>query len=144
MRIESVHDEFLMYLRIERNCSPKTIEAYGGDMKTFRRALAEFGIQPDVEAIDRKIVRQYVVWMKDREFASATIARKINSLRSFWNYLIENEMTEHNPVLRAAIPKQPRVLPEYLSIDECTRLLAAAGQQKNAFRVSLPPITGPG
>ena len=49
MRIESVHDEFLMYLRIERNCSPKTIEAYGGDMKTFMRALAEFGIEPEVD-----------------------------------------------------------------------------------------------
>jgi site-specific recombinase XerD len=133
MRIESLYEEFLIYLNVERNCSPLTVEAYGADLKTLKRALAELDVTAEVEAIDRRVVRHYVVWMREQGLSAATVARKINSLRSFWNYLLDNELTETNPLRGAVIPKQARRLPGHLSAEECLELIAAAAGQDSRF-----------
>jgi integrase/recombinase XerC len=97
MRIESLYEEFLTYLAVERDCSPLTVAAYRSDAVTLKKALGDLGIAHEIQAIDRQVIRRYVVWMKDRGMSAATIGRKINSLRSFWNYLLDNDLAEYCP-----------------------------------------------
>jgi len=133
MRIDSAYEEFLTYLAIERNCAVLTVEAYQSDGRVFLRYLAEEGVAAEVEAVDRQVLRRYVVWLRGRGLQATTIARRINSLRSFWKYLWDSEYTTSDPFRKLAMPKQDRKLPVYLSEDECRRLVEAAGDQRSQF-----------
>ncbi len=133
MRIEELHQEFLTYLSVERNCSPLTIQAYKSDGRMFLQSLEEQGVPPEVEAITKQAVRQYVVWLRERGLKPSSVARRINSLRSFWNYLWDNDYTKTNPFRHVTLPRQPRNLPTYLSEDECRRVIKAAGNQQCQF-----------
>ncbi len=133
MRIEPLYQEFLAYLEVERNCSPLTVDAYASDGRMFRRALEEFGVEPDTDAIDRQLIRRYIIRMRERDLSPATVARRINSLRSFWSYIWENEYVDHNPMRGLTLPKQTRNVPSYLSEQECRQIIAATQEQKSAF-----------
>ena len=133
MRIEPLYEEFLTYLSVERNCSPLTLSAYRSDGRLFLQALADREVPPTLTAITKPVARQYVVWLRERGLKPASVARRIHSLRSFWNYLGDTDLTDTNPLRRLSLPKQPRRLPVYLSEEECRRLLAAAGQQRSPF-----------
>lgn len=91
MRIESVYDEFLTYLSLERNSSPLTVDSYRSDGRVFLRLLDEHDAAHEIEAVSRQVLRQYVIWLRKRGLQPATVARRVHSLRSFWNYLWENE-----------------------------------------------------
>lgn len=133
MRIEPLYEEFLTYLAVERNCAKLTVEAYQSDSRMFLRFLEELGSGPDVEAVTKHVLRQYVVRLRERGLQPATVARRIHSLRSFWNYLWDCEYTDVNPFRRLTLPKQSRKLPTYLSEDDSRRLIEAAGGQPSAF-----------
>ena len=133
MRIEPLYEEFLTYLSIERNCAKLTVEAYRSDGRVFLRALDEMGIEHEVEAITKHVLRQYVVWLRERDLQPATVARRAHSLRSFWNYLWDSEHTDTDPFRKLTLPKQSRKLPTYLAEDECRRLIEAAGRQASKF-----------
>jgi len=133
MRIEPLYKEFLTYLSVERNCSPLTIEAYRSDSRLFLRFLEEGGLEAEVEAIAKPVLRQYVVWLRERGLKPSSVARRLHSLRSFWHYLWDSDYTETNPFGRLTLPRQPHSLPVYLSEDECRQLIEAAGQQKSEF-----------
>ncbi|NSW58639.1 MAG: tyrosine-type recombinase/integrase [Armatimonadetes bacterium] len=133
MRIEPLYEEFLTYLAVERNCAKLTVEAYQSDGRMFLRFLEELGSGPDVEAVTKHVLRQYVVWLRERGLQPATVARRIHSLRSFWNYLWDCEYTDDNPFRKLTLPKQSRKLPTYLPEDDCRRLIDAAGEQASAF-----------
>ena len=133
MRIEPLYEEFLTYLSVERNCSKLTIEAYRSDGRAFCRALDELEIPHDVDQVSKQVLRQYVVWLRERGLQPATVVRRIHSLRSFWNYLWDCEYTDANPFRKLTLPKQSRKLPVYLSEDECRRLIAAARSQASPF-----------
>jgi len=133
MQVQSLYEEFLSYLSVERNCSPLTLSSYRSDWSVFLQALSELGVSVKLSAITRQVVREYVVWMRKRGLSPATVARRIHSLRSFWNYLWENDYTDTNPFRKLSLPKQVRQLPVYLSEDECRSMIAGAGEQKSAL-----------
>jgi site-specific recombinase XerD len=133
MKIQPLYEEFLTYLAVERNCSPLTIEAYQSDGRMFQRALSELGGEDEVEMVTRQVLRQYVIWLRKRGLSPATVARRIHSLRSFWNYIWDNEYVAANPFRGLTLPKQSRKLPVYLSEDECRRLIEATQRQSSPF-----------
>jgi len=137
MRLDELHNEFLSYLEVERNCSPSTIATYGYSFRTFLRFLSHHGLAPTLDNIDRSVARRYVVWLHSRGLKPATVALRLNSLRSFWNYLRESEYTQTDPFFRIFLRKRAGRTPSHLTLDEAERLLAAAEQQEdlfNAFR----------
>ena len=133
MRIEPLYQEFLTYLSVERNCSPLTVTAYQSDGRLFLTSLADQSEPPEIESVTRLVVRQYIVWLRNRGLKPSSVARRIHSLRSFWNYLWDSDYTDTNPFRKLTLPKQSRSLPIYLSEEECRRLLDGAGHQISAF-----------
>ena len=133
MRIEPLYQEFLTYLSVERNCSPLTVTAYQSDGRLFLASLADQSELPEIESVTRLVVRQYIVWLRNRGLKPSSVARRIHSLRSFWNYLWDSDYTDTNPFRKLTLPKQSRALPVYLSEEECRRLLDAAGKQSGSF-----------
>jgi site-specific recombinase XerD len=131
--IEALYEEFLTYLAVERNSAKLTVDSYRSDARMFLKFLDEAGVTHEVEAVTKQVLRQYIVWLRERGLQPATVARRIHSLRSLWNYLWDCEYAETNPFRKLRLPKQSRRLPVYLSEDECRRLIAGAAQQASVF-----------
>ena len=121
-------DDFLRYLTAVRGLSFATAEAYAADVLQFVDFLAAtFGEQHafDWAAVDFRVVRRFVMHLRQAHYAPASIARKLASLRSFFRYLVNNGLIEHNPAQLVTLPQQRRRLPEVLYAGEVERLLSS-------------------
>ncbi len=121
---------FLRYLEVEKGCSPGTIRAYCLDLE---KGLFPFVRQRDrfeTAEITRDDIRGYLDYLAfERGNSSAARARKLAAIKSFFNYLVENEALEVNPAASIRSPKIPEKEPEYLTDEECFRLLATIAQK---------------
>jgi len=118
-------EEFLHYLETEKGYSPYTVRSYFYDFQTWLRHLEEESMKPELELVDPMYIRSFVAKLSDSGLKPATVARRINAIRSFWNYLIDCEYTEKNPCRRIVTPKLEQTLPIYLCEEEVNALLAA-------------------
>lgn len=132
--------EFLNYLIAEKGCSSNTIAAYQNDLTQFHAFLAERG--PLKGAADWSIVTRdhlvnYIFFLKEREYASATVARKVAAMKSFCHFLLRTDVIADDPAEELDSPKVRKQLPNTLTPDEVDRLLAMptrSGQTPKALR----------
>jgi len=121
---------FLRYLQAERNVSSHTTAAYLRDITQFAAFVWE---QPEIpldwSQVDRFHARRFLMLFQKAGAAPATTARKLASLRSFFRYLEREAVVQTNPFGGLRGPKQPRTLPDVLSVAEITRLLEAPAQR---------------
>ena len=73
--------------------------------------------------IDRYDARGFIVYLQKKEISASTICRKISALRSFFSFLMEEQIIEKNPFVGLNSPKKNKPLPKVLSIEEVKRLL---------------------
>jgi integrase/recombinase XerC len=120
-------NQFLTYLRVERNLSSRTIEAYQYDLEKFRIFVEQyFRMLPTLPRIIPEVIREYLSKLQaERNYRSASLARRISSLRSFFRFLTEQEYLKTNPMLAIRSPKLAKKLPIYLTAEELKRLLTA-------------------
>ncbi len=134
--------EFLHYSETIRGLSPRTVNGYYIDLRTFLKYLVQYrghsekdkSLQDvDIAWIDLDFLRKvnkaeiyeflyYVT--RERENASATRARKISSLKGFFRYLTSKTgQLQINPMDDIEMPAQKKRLPKYLSLTESMELL---------------------
>ena len=117
-------NEFLRYLQVEKGFSQGTIEAYRLDVE---RGLIPFLHQRDkfeVGEVTKADIRAYLDYLASgRGNCSATRAQKLAAIKSFFNYLVESDGLEVNPAASIRSPRIPEKEPEYLTEEECIRLL---------------------
>jgi site-specific recombinase XerD len=119
MGLEDCFDEFIDYLKAEKNASHYTIENYNSDFHIFLHFLLSQGIEPRFDTITPPILRKYTTYLKnDKEYAVETIRRKIHSIKSFFNFLYSQEYISKNPTAGIHAPKSPERLPVYLQAEE--------------------------
>jgi site-specific recombinase XerD len=120
-------DEYLRYLRVERNMSSRTISAYRYDLDKFRIFLEQhFRMLPTLPRINVEVIREYLSTLQaERNYRSTSLARRISSLRSFFRFLTEQDYLKTNPMLTIRTPKLAKKLPIYLTAEELKRLLMA-------------------
>ncbi len=114
--------EFLDHLRSERGLSEHTLSAYSNDLKQFVEFLTEIGLNTFNE-INRMTVTSYVKVMRDRNLASSSIARKLAALKTFFHWLVREQIVDRDPTLELERPKLPRGLPMVLTQPEVGRLI---------------------
>ena len=113
--------DFLDYVRFERGLSPNTVTAYGRDLARFAGFLVATGAQPGTATEDD--VRAYFAG-PGGDGASASVARRTASLRSFYAYLVREGERDDDPAARLRTPKRPQELPRVLSVEEVESVLA--------------------
>jgi Site-specific recombinase XerD len=116
-------DRFCEYLKLERNYSEKTIDAYRRDLVIFERFLKETDSQLDLLNVDRDLVRLWVVDLMDKGTATTTVNRKLSTLRSFYRFLRIRGIREISPVQGVTGPKNKRPLPQFVKESEMNELL---------------------
>lgn len=117
-------DNFLEYLQTERNASVHTVTNYSIDLIEFFRFL-ESKIKKDVKEVAYLDVRSFLAHLKERNYAKSSVARRLAALRSFFKYLMREEIITHNPAALIPTPKKGRTLPAFLDIADVELLINA-------------------
>jgi integrase/recombinase XerD len=118
---ENLVERFLEMISAEQGASPRTIEAYGRDL----RALIAFlqNKSDNVIACDGTRLRSFVADLGARGLAPATISRKISTVRQFFKFLLLEGLREEDPSLLLDPPRRGRSLPRVLSDRDVEALL---------------------
>ena len=122
--MQETFDKYLNYLEAERNASPYTVRNYTTDLLGFFEFLKTKKIG-SLKEVDRHILRSYLSQLMEQGFVKASIARKLSAIRSFYRYLVREEIIPTSPVATTSSPKLDKRLPSFLTMEEMLRLLEA-------------------
>jgi integrase/recombinase XerC len=128
--------QFLRHLRAERNASEHTVAAYLSDLQQFVAQLWGPDAAPPHpwKTPDRFAARRFLASFQKAGLAPATASRKMSSLRSFFRFLVREEMVKANPFAGLQQPKPRRRLPKVLGREEVLRLLDAPARLRAEAR----------
>lgn len=119
-----VIERFLGAMVAERGCSPFTVKSYREDLLQLAEFLASAGCRSPGDATST-ILRRFAGGLHAAGYASATVARKLASTRSFYAFGQREGWVRTNPAKPLRGPKRARKLPKFLTGEEIGRLLAA-------------------
>ncbi len=116
-------DEFHNWLRVERGYSPRTVDSYLSDLKE----LLLFCQQNDeLDPMRTETLRRFIGSLHGKN-SSASVARKLSALRTFFRFLQMQGKIDKNPLQGIANPRLVRYIPSFLTVDEVFCLLDAPG-----------------
>jgi len=127
--MEAGLERFLTYLQAERGASPYTLRNYGNEIKEFIAFAAGRGVN-QWQDVDAALIRAWMASLHDQEYHPASIARRLYELRSCFRFLVREKIVAQNPAALISPPKQPRTLPDYLSMAQMIELLSAPDVSK--------------
>jgi len=114
-------DKFLFFLKVELNYSELTIKSYQLDLTDFFRFIESKKI--NYLTITNHDVRGYLKYLDSCNLKNSTISRRISTLRTFYNYLVDENIVENNVFHNVKNPKLEKKLPNYLNYNEMEELL---------------------
>ena len=114
-------ERFIRYLRFEKRYSPHTIIAYQQDLQQFHAFLKLSEL--DFENVMHPHVRSWMVELMDQGTEAKTINRKISTLRSFYKFLLREQLVSNQPMIRVKAPKIPKKLPVIVEEQKLNPLL---------------------
>ncbi len=130
--VSSPVDDWLRYLRVQRNVSPHTLRAYASDVHDCAQWLdTSLGVRPLTAAV-RRDLRTWAASLHDR-YAPASSARKLSAVRRLFAWLRREDRIAVDPAHGLRTPKQDKKLPRFLSVDEVLILLRDAPLGTNPF-----------
>ncbi|MCB2154074.1 tyrosine recombinase XerC [bacterium] len=127
MPIEDALDSFHTFLRVEKNLSPRTREAYRYDLERFHKYLSGDGKESiGLKDVTPDHIREYMEFLqKDHGYKATTLSRVVASVRVFFDFCLEQELIDTSPAKDVHRPKLPKKLPIYLIEEEVRKLLTA-------------------
>lgn len=118
-------NEFLNYLKFERNRSDLTIKNYGEDLRAFKEFYGNLEGCHSWKSVDSDIIRDWMESMMDKGNNATSINRRLSALRSFYRFALARKLVDKDPVHGVTGPKKCRPLPQFLKENEMDRLLDA-------------------
>jgi integrase/recombinase XerD len=125
-------EQFQDYLTYERGLSPRTVSAYGRDLGRWLGFTVGLGVQ-DPSRVTPQQLREWVFSLKDAGLAATSIRRAQSALRTYYGFLLAEGAVEVDPTDRIESPRATRKLPDFLSLEETTRLLEAPDDSKPLY-----------
>jgi integrase/recombinase XerD len=127
-------ERFGDFLSLEQGASPRTHEAYGRDLVRFASWARTRGAAAPTD-VGPRLLRDFVYHLKDVGLAPASIRRNVSAVRTYYRFLLAEGHVVRDPSERLETPKRWRTLPDVLTVDEVSRLLAAPSlDEPLAFR----------
>ena len=111
--------DYINYIYIEKKLSNNTKDAYERDLIEFSNYLKN----KNINNITSNDIRKYINYLNDNNDKDRTIARKVVSIRTFFDYLMKNKIISENPCEKIELPKIKKSLPKVLSESEMNKLL---------------------
>ncbi|MFH1810973.1 MAG: tyrosine recombinase XerC [Pseudomonadota bacterium] len=114
---------FIEHLEHERRASPQTVRAYRNDLEQLCSYLEQRALPgaTDPARLDHIALRGYLAW-RLVETSSRTTARSLSAVRTFLRHLVRQGVLARNPAMLVDAPKQPKLLPRPLDVDDAFAL----------------------
>ena len=94
--LDNYFRQYLDYLQYQRHYADKTIESYKRQIDHFKQFLIEESID-DYNDVSYAMLRGYLTKLYEKNLSKTTINHKLSALRSFFNYLLKEELINDNP-----------------------------------------------
>ena len=131
--METHFHDFLTMLRVERNVSTHTIDAYKRDINQYLLYLGDLDIK-NLSDVKSTHIRDYIRILSDGGMAPASISRIISSIRTYYRFLSSENILDENPVLLINNPKLPKKLPDVLSEKEISLIINAIQESSQFYQ----------
>jgi len=119
---------FTAYLKLEKGLSENSIEAYTRDVDKLEQYAVAQNLKP--EAVTLSDLRQFINWVNELGMLASSQARVLSGVKSFYKYLLIEDMIKSDPAELLEAPKKQRKLPVVLSYADIEKLLAAIDLSK--------------
>jgi integrase/recombinase XerD len=133
--LDGLLKEYVYYLKITKGLSKNTISAYQRDLVDYIQFLQKQYVVKDPQKIVKSQVQNYLARLKRLELSSASITRKLSSLRSFHDYLYSEKLVSDNIIEHIPKPKTAKHLPTVLNYEEILALLQASIGDKSPLDI---------
>jgi len=121
--LDTLADQYLNYLLIEKGLSAKTLDSYGSDMTMYLSFLEENKINIITDA-DTPVILKHLISMRDAGLGARSRARHLVTIRGFYRFLVQEKILKHDPTRLIDLPKSGLKLPDVLSVEEVRLLLS--------------------
>lgn len=128
-------ENFLEQLLYQRNLSPHTVDAYRIDIVEFFKFLDQEGLE--YASFKYMDARNYLNMLYKRGLSKSTVSRKISSLRSFYNYLMDKGAVFGNPFTNLPNPKKEKHLPGFMYENEIEKLFDSLDKDAKMYERDL-------
>ncbi|MXV52169.1 site-specific tyrosine recombinase XerD [Pedobacter sp. HMF7647] len=122
MSWESTIKGFKAYLRLERSASPNTLEAYLRDVEKLRQYAETIGSKKPTELL-KSDLKNFLIWINELGVLPSSQARIISGIKSFFKFMMLEEMITIDPASLIETPKLSKKLPDVLSVEEIDKLI---------------------
>ena len=118
---------FLNYIKNIKNYSDYTVLNYSKDLSVFIDFLDNKNI--NWNQINYQKIRGFLLFLDTKKYSNKTIARHISTLRSFFKYLLKENIVIENPVVLISNPKKEKKLPTFLYYNEIDEIINFSNEQ---------------
>ncbi len=122
--LDMLIDQYLNFLLVEKGLSRSTIESYSRDIVRYRNFLKHNDVQRP-SPTDTTLILKHMIALRNAGLGARSRARHLVSIRGFYRFLVHEKIIPRDPSRLVDLPKMGLNLPDVLSIDEISRLLAA-------------------
>ncbi|MEO0072723.1 MAG: site-specific tyrosine recombinase XerD [candidate division WOR-3 bacterium] len=122
-KLNKIVKSFINYLITERSLARSTVDCYSTDVKQFLSAVTTKKILYNITEND---ISNYISFLRQLPLTQTSIARKLTSIKMFFNYLITEKLIAHNPTEHIETPKISQKLPTVLSYEEIIKIIESA------------------
>ena len=119
----SHQESFINYLKYEKRYSQLTAVAYKKDLDQFEEFFVKTIGDFNVEGINDRIAREWVIELMDSGLSARTVNKKISALKSFYKYLLRLELVSENKLINVTLPKVRKKLPQFVEEKNLDHLL---------------------
>ena len=116
-------DQFLSYLRYERNRSPLTVRWYEESLRDFETYIRGVDDYLSLSTVDADVIRGWVERMMDEGKKPATVNRGLSAVKTFYRFALSRKLVEKDPAHGIIGPKKSKPLPQYVREGDMNRLL---------------------
>lgn len=117
-------NKFLEKLTLVDLASVHTIRSYKQDLLDFERFLSASHPALSILALDKKIIREYLAFLYQKNKSKRTVHRRLSCLKSFFHFLLKQGFIPSNPAETLESPKLGKSLPRAISLEEVERFLS--------------------
>lgn len=134
------HD-YISYLKSEKRYSAHTVQSYASDLESFSRHLTARGggPEPDLSLATMNDIRSWLADLAYSGLSNTTLARKLQSVRSFYNYLVRFRGLPANPAKGLKSPRPAKPLPTFIPSPQ-TRTMFDLAAKEESENLPAPPL----
>ena len=116
-------ESFFNYLRFEKRNSSHTVVAYKIDLDQFVQFCIEMVGEFNVKKVDAKIIRSWIVELMENDLSARSVNRKVTTIKSFYKFLLKEQIVDFNPTTYLTLPKIRKKLPNFVEEKNLNHLL---------------------